>query len=60
VKFNSYTEQYIDSLGAFSDAIIGVLAAVAAPERFLECNSASGIRLKIPSGLEPRAHSCLA
>lgn len=33
VKFKSYTEQYIDSLGAFSDAIIGVLAAVAAQER---------------------------
>jgi DNA invertase Pin-like site-specific DNA recombinase len=29
VKFKSYTEQYIDSLGAFSDAIIGVLAAAA-------------------------------
>jgi DNA invertase Pin-like site-specific DNA recombinase len=33
VKFKSYTEQYIDSLGVFSDAIIGVLAAVAAQER---------------------------
>ena len=33
MKFKSYTEQYIDSLGAFSDAIIGVLAAVAAQER---------------------------
>src|SRR3954471_21573604 len=33
VKFKSYTEQYIDSLGAFSEAIIGVLAAVAAQER---------------------------
>lgn len=33
IKFKSYTEQYIDSLGAFSDAIIGVLAAVAAQER---------------------------
>ena len=33
VKFKSYTEQYIDSLGAFSDAIIGVLATVAAQER---------------------------
>ena len=32
-KFKSYTEQYINSLGAFSDAIIGVLAAVAAQER---------------------------
>lgn len=33
IKFKSYTEQYIDSLGAFSDAIVGVLAAVAAQER---------------------------
>ena len=33
IKFKSYTEQYIDSLGAFSEAIIGVLAAVAAQER---------------------------
>ena len=30
VKFKSYTEQYIDSLGVFGEAIIGVLAAVAA------------------------------
>jgi DNA invertase Pin-like site-specific DNA recombinase len=33
VKFKSYTEQYIDSLGVFGEAIIGVLAAVAAQER---------------------------
>jgi DNA invertase Pin-like site-specific DNA recombinase len=33
VKFKSYTEQYIDSLGVFGEAIIGVLAAVAAHER---------------------------
>jgi DNA invertase Pin-like site-specific DNA recombinase len=34
VKFKSYTEQYIDSLGGvFGEAIIGVLAAVAAQER---------------------------
>jgi DNA invertase Pin-like site-specific DNA recombinase len=35
VKFKSYTEQYIDSLGVFGEAIIGVLAAVAAQERIL-------------------------
>jgi DNA invertase Pin-like site-specific DNA recombinase len=33
VKFKSCTEQYIDSLGVFGEAIIGVLAAVAAQER---------------------------
>ena len=33
VKFKSYTEQHIDSLGIFCEAIIGVLAAVAAQER---------------------------
>ena len=33
IKFRSHTEPYIDSLGAFSDAIVGVLAAVAAQER---------------------------
>jgi len=33
VEFKSYAEQYIDSLGAYSEAIIGILAAVAAQER---------------------------
>jgi len=33
VRFKSFTEQYIDSLGVFGDAIIGVLAAVAQQER---------------------------
>jgi len=33
VKIKSYTEQYIDSLGVFGEAIIGVLAAVAPQER---------------------------
>jgi DNA invertase Pin-like site-specific DNA recombinase len=33
VKYKSYTEQYIDSLGPFGDAIIGILAAVAQQER---------------------------
>jgi DNA invertase Pin-like site-specific DNA recombinase len=33
IKFKSYTEQYIDSLGVFGDAIIGILAAVAQQER---------------------------
>ena len=32
-KFKSYTEQYIDSLGIFGEAIIGILAAVAQQER---------------------------
>ncbi|HET9409788.1 MAG TPA: recombinase family protein [Candidatus Sulfotelmatobacter sp.] len=33
IAFKSYTEQYIDSLGIFSDAIIGILGAIAAQER---------------------------
>ena len=33
IKFKSYTEQYIDSLGVFGEAIIGILAAVAQQER---------------------------
>ena len=33
IAFKSYSEQYIDSLGVFGDAIIGVLAAVAQQER---------------------------
>jgi DNA invertase Pin-like site-specific DNA recombinase len=33
IGFKSYTEQYIDSLGVFGDAIIGILAAVAQQER---------------------------
>lgn len=33
VKLKRFTEQYIDSLGVFGEAIIGVLAAVAAQER---------------------------
>jgi DNA invertase Pin-like site-specific DNA recombinase len=33
IAFKSYTEQYIDSLGVFSDAIIGILAAIAQQER---------------------------
>src|SRR5664280_171572 len=33
VKFKSYTEQYIDSLGILGEAIIGMLAAVVAQER---------------------------
>jgi DNA invertase Pin-like site-specific DNA recombinase len=33
IAFKSYTEQYIDSLGAFSDAIIGILGAIAEQER---------------------------
>jgi DNA invertase Pin-like site-specific DNA recombinase len=33
IAFKSYTEQYIDSLGVFSDAIIGIIAAMAMQER---------------------------
>lgn len=33
IKFKSYTEQYVDSLGIFGEAIIGILAAVAQQER---------------------------
>src|SRR5258705_401619 len=32
IAFKSYTEQYVDSLGVFSDAIIGILAAIAQQE----------------------------
>jgi DNA invertase Pin-like site-specific DNA recombinase len=57
VKFKSYTEQYIDSLGIFGEAIIGVLAAVAEQERIrisertkagLARTRAQGIRLGRP------------
>ncbi len=33
INFKSYTEQYVDSLGVFGEAIIGILAAVAQQER---------------------------
>lgn len=33
IKFKSYTEQYVDSLGVFGEAIIGIVAAVAQQER---------------------------
>ena len=33
IAFKSHTEQYIDSLGVFSDAIIGIIAAMAQQER---------------------------
>jgi DNA invertase Pin-like site-specific DNA recombinase len=33
IAFKSYSEQYVDSLGVFADAIIGILAAVAQQER---------------------------
>src|SRR5260370_17285164 len=33
VKYKSYTEQYIDSLGVFGDAIVGIIGAIAAQER---------------------------
>jgi DNA invertase Pin-like site-specific DNA recombinase len=32
VKYKSFTEQYLDSLGIFGDAIVGVLAAIAKQE----------------------------
>src|SRR4051794_37504023 len=33
VKYKSYTEQYIDSLGVFSEAIVGIIGAIAEQER---------------------------
>jgi DNA invertase Pin-like site-specific DNA recombinase len=33
IAFKSYSEQYVDSLGVFSDAIIGIIAAMAEQER---------------------------
>ena len=33
VNYRSFTEQYIDSLGVFSDAVIGILATIAKQER---------------------------
>jgi DNA invertase Pin-like site-specific DNA recombinase len=33
IKYKSYTESYIDSIGPFGDAIVAVLAAVAKQER---------------------------
>ena len=33
LKFKSFSEQYVDSLGVFGEAIIGILAAVAQQER---------------------------
>lgn len=46
VKFKSYTEQYVDSLGVFGEAIIGILAAVAKQERIR-------ISERTKAGLEP-------
>ncbi len=33
VAYRSYTEQYVDSIGIFRDAVIGILATVARQER---------------------------
>src|SRR5450432_2024607 len=33
IGFKSFTEQYLDSTGVFSDAIVGILAAIAQQER---------------------------
>jgi len=33
VRFKSYMEQYIDSLGPFSEAILGIIGAIAEQER---------------------------
>jgi DNA invertase Pin-like site-specific DNA recombinase len=33
VKYKSLTEQYIDSLGVFSEAIVGIIGAIAEQER---------------------------
>jgi DNA invertase Pin-like site-specific DNA recombinase len=51
IKFKSYTEQYIDSLGIFSDAIIGILAAVAQQERIrLSDRTKAGLARKRAEG----------
>jgi len=58
VRFKSYTEQYVDSLGVFGPAIIGILAAVAQQERIrlsertkagLSRVRAKGVRLGRPA-----------
>lgn len=33
MKYKSLTEQYIDSLGVFSEAIVGIIGAIAEQER---------------------------
>jgi len=62
IAFKSYTEQYIDSLGVFSDAIIGILAAIAQQERIrisdrtkagLARVRAKGVRLGRPQSKTP-------
>jgi DNA invertase Pin-like site-specific DNA recombinase len=62
VAFKSFTEQYIDSLGVFSDAIIGILAAIAQQERIrisdrtkagLARVKAKGVRLGRPESKTP-------
>jgi DNA invertase Pin-like site-specific DNA recombinase len=59
IAFKSYTEQYIDSLGVFSDAIIGIIAAMAQQERIrisdrtkagLARVKRKGVRLGRPEG----------
>jgi DNA invertase Pin-like site-specific DNA recombinase len=62
IAFKSYTEQYIDSLGVFSDAIIGILGAIAQQERVrisdrtkagLARVKAKGVRLGRPESKKP-------
>jgi DNA invertase Pin-like site-specific DNA recombinase len=62
IAFKSYTEQYIDSLGVFSDAIIGILGAIAEQERIrisdrtkagLARVKAKGVRLGRPESKNP-------
>jgi DNA invertase Pin-like site-specific DNA recombinase len=62
IAFKSYTEQYIDSLGVFSDAIIGILGAIAEQERIrisdrtkagLARVRAKGVRLGRPESKNP-------
>ena len=69
VKWHSYTEQYISSLGVFADAIISILSTLAKQERIrisertragLDRVRAKGIRLgrpKTPQELITRAKS---
>ena len=62
LAFKSFTEQYIDSLSVFSDAIIGILAAIAEQERIrisdrtkagLARVKAKGVKLGRPESKNP-------
>jgi len=58
IAFKSYTEQYIDSLGVFSDPIIGILGAIAEQERIrISDRTKSGLaRVKAKLGRPQSKH----